>query len=155
MRTFTILAVVALAGTGLRPVKAQGSVAGKWSTEFDIGIRNENGVETSMGTRAATMTLSVKGDSVFGTWQAAADSTGKLPAAIHLSGTTGGSKARLRSEPVERTVRMNDEEQKVKMFTTYVLAVDGDKIDGTSTVAALDGSFEANPRPFSAKRITP
>ena len=155
MRRFATVAALILATTLQHPAAAQSGVAGRWSTEFDIGIRNENGIEMSMGKRAATMTLTMKGDSIVGTWQAAADSSGTLPAPIHLAGTATGTTMVLRSEPVERTVRMNDDEQKVKLFTTYRLTLQGDKLDGTSTVAALDGSFEGNARPFSAKRMTP
>jgi hypothetical protein len=152
MKTFTAVAVLALATTLHRPAAAQASPAGTWSTEFDIGIRNENGVETSMGKRAATMTLTLKGDSVFGSWQVAPDSSGPAPAPIKLSGVRAGTKVTLRAEPVERTVRMNDEESRVKMVTTYSLELRGDTLDGSSRVSALDGSFESNDRPFSARR---
>jgi hypothetical protein len=152
MRTFTAATALALAITLHRPAAAQASPAGTWNTEFDIGIRNENGVETSMGKRAATMTLTLKGDSVFGSWQVAADSSGPAPAPIKLSGVRSGTKVTLRAEPVGRTVRMNDDEQRVTMVTSYSVELKGDLLEGTTRVAALDGSFESNDRPFSAKR---
>ena len=74
-----------------------------------------------MGKRAATMTLTLKGDSVYGSWQVAPDSSGPAPAPVKLSGVRTGTRVALRAEPVERTVRMNDDEQRVKMVTTYAL----------------------------------
>ncbi len=155
MKLFTAITALALLTATNRPAIAQSTPAGTWNTEFDIGIRNQNGVETSMGKRAATMTLTLKGDSVYGSWQVAPDSSGPAPAPIKLSGIRAGTKVTLRAEPVERTVRMNDDEQRVKMVTSYNLEFRGDALDGTSKVSALDGSFESNDRPFSAKRAKP
>jgi hypothetical protein len=152
MRRLTLVAALTLASALHQPAAAQAGIAGTWLTEFDTGIRNENGVETSMGKRAATMTLTLKGDSLFGSWQVAADSTGPAPAPIRLSGVRLGTRAILRTEPVERTLRMNDDEQRVKMVTTYTFELSGDSLEGTSRLSALDGSFESGDRPFSAKR---
>jgi hypothetical protein len=146
------IAVAVFTVGAYQPLAAQASPAGTWATDFDIGIRNENGVETSMGKRAATMTLTLQGDSVFGKWQVAADSSGAAPAPIKLKGVRAGNKVALQAEPVERTVRMNDDEQRVKMVTTYTLELKGDSLEGTTRVAALDGSFEGGDRPFLAKR---
>jgi hypothetical protein len=59
MRRFAAVAMLALASAVPRPAVAQASVASTWLTEFDIGIRNENGVETSLGKRQAQPLLDV------------------------------------------------------------------------------------------------
>ena len=136
-----------------QPASAQGELIGAWRTEFDIGIRSENGVETSMGKRQATMTLTLKGDSVFGTWQVIVPEGGKAPPALRLSGTRTGGKVTLQSEPVERTVRMNDEEQQVKMITGYVFELSGDELRGTTRTWSADHAFDPPDRPFAATRV--
>lgn len=145
-------ALVALAGAP-RGAAAQGTLAGKWTTEFDIGIRSENGVETSMGKRQATMTLTVRGDSVLGTWQVVPDSGGVAPPSIRLTGTRVGNKATIQAEPVERTVRINDDEQRVKLVSVYSFELKGDELVGTTRVTSPDGSIDRPERPFSAKRV--
>ncbi len=144
---------LALLATAGRTASAQGDVAGIWRTEFDIGIRSENGVETSMGKREATMTLTLKGDSVYGTWQVVAPEGATAPPQIRLSGIRSGNKVTLQSEPVERTVRMNDEEQRVKMISGYTFEVSSDALTGTTRTWAADHAFDPPERPFSAKRV--
>src|ERR1043165_8244736 len=78
--------------------RAQASIAGKWSTEFDIGIRNENGVETSMGKRQATLVLTMKGDSIFGTWTVAPLPDGPAPAPVKITGVRNGAKFTFQQE---------------------------------------------------------
>ena len=145
------MAVLAMAAAAHQSALAQASVAGKWVTEFDIGIRNENGVETSMGKRQATITLTLKGDSVSGTWQAAAVE-GSTPAPVSLKGTIAGGKVKLQSDPVEHTVRMNDDEQQVKIVSYYTFELHGDLLSGTTRNSSVDGSFNGPDREFSAKR---
>jgi len=137
---------------GVSSVRAQGSIAGNWVMEFDTGIRNVNGVEESLGKRQARLVLAVQGDSITGTWQPLADSAGRLGAKVRLHGKLAAGKATLETEPVARTVRINDDEREVKVVTSYAFAIRGDALDGTMTNRALDGSFEGNPRPFLAKR---
>lgn len=149
MRSKTVIAVALLTGLAAGSARAQASAAGTWNTEFDIGIRNENGVETSMGKRKATMTLTLKGDSVLGVWQVAPDSTGRKPAPVALMGVRSGAKLTIASEPVERTVRINDEEQRVKIVTTYYLELRGDELVGNSELKSAEHIME---RPFLAKR---
>jgi hypothetical protein len=135
-----------------RAGRAQGTVAGTWITEFDIGIRNVDGEETSLGKRQARIVLQLKGDSVTGTWQALADSTGPAATPMQLRGRVADGKVELQTEPIERVLRVNDDEQRVKMISSYSFVVQGDTLDGTVQIRSLDGSFEGNARPFSAKR---
>ena len=134
---------------------AQSGLAGTWTTEFDIGIRNENGVETSMGKRQATLILQVTGDSVTGTWQPKADANGPAPSAVHVKGTISRAKVALAGDPVERTVSINGDDQRVKMITTWSFELKGDTLEGTTRTRALDGSFEGTDRPFAARRAMP
>ncbi len=131
---------------------AQATLAGKWNTDFDTGIRNENGEIRSLGKRAATMTLTVKGDSVLGTWQIAAEGTSASPAPIHLKGTKTGNTVQLRSDPVERTVNMGDGPQQVKMIAIYKFELNGDALTGTAQNSSGDGQFDGPEMPFAAKR---
>jgi hypothetical protein len=146
---------LALVGLAPRPGTAQSGLAGTWITEFDIGIRNENGVETSMGKRQATLILAVAGDSVTGTWQPKGDGNGPAPSALHVRGTRSGAKVALAGDPVERTVSINGDDQRVKMMTTWSFELRGDTLEGTTRTRALDGSFEGTDRPFTAKREKP
>jgi hypothetical protein len=147
-----LVAVAFVVTLGTSPVSAQGSIAGNWITEFDTGIRNVNGVEESMGKRQARLVLEVHGDSISGTWQPLADSAGRLGAIVRLHGKFAADKVTLETEPVGRTVRVNDDERQVKIVTAYAFTLRDDALDGTMTNRALDGSFESNPRPFQAKR---
>jgi hypothetical protein len=131
---------------------AQGAVAGRWTTTFDIGLRNENGTETSMGKRGATMTLTMQGDSVLGTWQVDAGPDGKLPAAVTLHGMVANGKVQLQSDPVERTLRMNDDEMKVHLISTYAFTVRGDSAIGTTCTHDAEGMMDGVDRGFVAVR---
>lgn len=153
MQKVVTLAASVLLALGTRSASAQSGPAGRWSTEFDTGIRNENGVETSMGKRQATLTLTVKGDSILGSWLAAPADGAPSPVPIKLKGTASGARVMLESEPVERTVRINDDEQKVRMVTSYAFEVRGDSLVGTTRVSALDHSFDSPDHPFLAKRL--
>src|ERR1700693_2014569 len=92
MTKFVATAAFVLVSLAPRPGAAQSGPAGRWTTEFDIGIRNENGGETSMGKRHATITLTVKGDSVIGTWLVAAEAGATAPAPINLKGKVNGTR---------------------------------------------------------------
>ena len=152
MTKIVAAAALALVCITPSPGTAQSGLAGSWSTEFDIGIRNVNGEETSMGKRKATLTLTVKGDSVVGTWLAAPMDGAPVPAPLKLKGTLTGTRVMLESEPVDHHVRINDDEQVVKMVSSYSFEVRGDSLVGTTHVSALDHSFDSPDRPFLATR---
>jgi hypothetical protein len=150
-KLFAAVVVAALIG-GTTPgaAGAQGSVAGTWLTEFPLRLRNINGVVSSDGTGHARISLTIKGDSVIGTWQVTDGDV--APPARMLRGTLSNGKARVESEPSEATLRGPDGEQKVLMKTVYEFTAKGDALDGTQTVEAVDGSHTGPARPFSAKR---
>jgi hypothetical protein len=152
MRRYAWTAALLVLAMPATRIHAQASVAGTWLTEFDTGIRIENGVETSMGRRQATLTLTLKGDSVLGTWQVAAQPNSPTPAPIKLRGTRSGTTVTLQADPVERTVRMNDDEQRLQMTSTYTFDLRGDELVGSTRNTFSDRSFDGPERSFSAKR---
>ena len=146
----------ALAAAVLAPLPslgAQSPVAGTWVAEFELGMRNENGVVTTMGTGKARVALAVRGDSVFGTWlvvEPAGPAANAQPRA--LRGVFANGVLKLESEPSERRLRVNDEERVVKMLTRYEAKLEGNVLNGTSqNVATTDSGMEPPPaRPFKA-----
>lgn len=148
----TMALALAFAVVALHGVAAQGPVAGNWRTEFDTGIRSVNGVETSTGKRQARIVLRLTGDSVTGTWQALADSTAPAGKAIQLRGKIAGGRVQLQADPVEHVRMINGDQQRVRMIDSYSFVLHGDVLEGTVQTRSVDGSFERNARPFSAKR---
>jgi hypothetical protein len=141
------LAIASLFAVAASPLAAQG-VTGRWITEFDRMVRNENG-NVSTGEKAkARLVLEQRGDSVTGTWQlldAAASP------ARQLRGTISGNKASL-STQVEARRNINGEESVQTMTIVYDFTVDGDKLQGTTTAKA--SGMEMPARPFHAWRET-
>jgi len=140
---------------GAAPARAQGTIAGKWTTDYPTGIRNENGEVAVSSSRPATMTLTLKGDSVLGTWQLSAPAGGAAPAALHMVGKRTGTKFVLQDDAVERTVNMGEGPKQVKMFTRWEFEVKGDVLEGVQHNLSPDGSFEGPELPFTAKRVKP
>ncbi len=144
---FAILAGFAASVPG--PVAAQSGLAGRWVTEFDVGIRNVNGVETSEGKRQARITLEVSGDAITGSWQA----LGAGPTATrHLSGTSVHGEVTLLADSVEAVLRDGDGERHVSMIPKYLFTQHGDSLIGTLQTASRDGLFGGPPRRFVATR---
>lgn len=128
------------------------AVAGKWIADFELGMRNDNGVITSMGTGKARVTLTAKGDSVFGSWQIIEPAERASMPARALKGVYANGSLTLETEPTESRVRLNDEERTLKMITRYAIKVEGDSMSGTSQPVDLSGSIEPPTRPFKAVR---
>ncbi len=151
-RAFRCVATTALllAGTTLG---AQSPVSGKWAADFELGMRNVDGVVTSTGTGHARLTLEAKGDSVFGTWLILdpAPPAG-APSSRALKGVFANGVLKLETEPSERRIVMNDEEKRLKMITRYELKLEGDALVGTQRQVALGGEIEPPARPFKANR---
>jgi hypothetical protein len=153
MRKYGMAAAVMIAVMA-KSVSGQG-LAGTWNTTVDVGMRIENGVETSMGTRPAIMMLTVKGDSVLGTWVLPADGSSPAIPANKVRGMRNGNKVTLTADPIERTRNINGETQSVKLVASYAFELKGDVLEGTTRVSAADGSFATSDRPFTAKRAKP
>jgi hypothetical protein len=147
------LALLVLAAS--RGADAQTSLAGRWRTEFDVGIRVIDGVESSEGKGQARITLQTKGDSIIGTWLNL-DPPGGAPAARPLRGVVTDSGARLETvEPREVVLRTPDGEQHFQTTTTYTFRVRGDSLVGTTQWIAVDRTTRGPARPFVATRETP
>lgn len=152
MQKFVTTALALGAFAMPRIARAQGSLAGTWNTEFATRVTMENGTLTAAETRKATMILTVKGDSILGTWVVAAEGASPAQAPVRLRGTRSGGKFELRSDPVERTVNMGQGPQQVKMVSVYKFEMRGDVLEGTSQNTSSDGSFDGPELQFSAKR---
>lgn len=154
-RLAVVAALAAVVFAPLPSLGAQSPVAGTWIAEFELGMRNEGGVVTSMGTGKARVALQARGDSVFGTWlvvEPAGPAANAQPRALKGVFTNGVLK--LESDPSERRLRMDDEERIVKMVTRYEAKLEGNALVGTSlNVPMTDTGMEPPPaRPFKAIR---
>ena len=153
MKTLTHLIVSALFVVTASPVAAQG-ISGRWITEFDRSVRNENGNVTTGDKAKALIVLTQKGDSVTGTWEVldrGPSQSGPTAPPRQLRGTIAGNKVSL-SMRVDGKRNINGEESAVSMTMLYDLTVDGDKLQGTTTAKSSDMEMPA--RPFSAWRET-
>jgi hypothetical protein len=139
-----------------RGAVAQTSLAGRWRTAFDVGIRVVDGVESSEGKGHARITLEVKGDSVVGQWLNI-DSPGGAPRTPRpLRGVVTDSGARLETvEPREVVLRTPDGEQHFQTTMTYTFRLRGDSLVGTEQWIAVDHSSRGPLRPFVATRERP
>jgi hypothetical protein len=147
------LAIGSLFAVAASPLAAQG-VTGRWITEFDRMVRNENGNVSTGEKVRARLVLEQRGDSVTGTWElldAAASAGGRPAAPRQLRGTISGNKVSL-STQVEARRNINGEESVRTMTILYDFTVDGDKLQGTTTAKSSDMEMPA--RPFSAWRET-
>lgn len=134
------------------PLSAQSAVAGKWATEFELGLRNIDGVVSSMGTGRARITLEVKGDSVFGTWLVLDPAPTNGPASRALKGVFANGTLTLETDLIDRRLIVNDEEKIVQMRTRYELKLEGESLVGTIRNVSSSGGMEPPPRPFKATR---
>ena len=153
MRRIVRLAVIAAAIGGAlavaEPVQGQDGVAGTWVTEFPRRVVNGEGSDFAK----ARLTLEVKGDSVFGTYQVFEPAADPAPPARRLKGTNVNGTLTLEGEPMEARVRMGGgDDSPVMMRQTYVLKVANGELTGTIEAASTDGTINARPRPFTAKR---
>lgn len=155
MKTLTrTLAIASLLAIAASPLAAQG-INGRWITEFDRMMRNENGNVTTGEKAKARLALARKGDSVTGTWElvdASSAPGGRAAAPRQLRGTIAGNKVSLTSQ-VEARRSVNGEESVVKLTVVYDFTVAGDKLDGTMTTKGTEMEMPA--RPFSATREKP
>ena len=145
------LAIGSLFATVASPLAAQG-ITGRWITEIERMMRNENG-EVSTGEKSkARLVLQQRGDSVTGTWElidVAASPGGRPASPRQLRGTISGNKVSL-STQVEARRSINGEESVQTLTLIYDFIVDGDKLQGTTTGKGSD--MEMPTRPFTAWR---
>jgi len=135
------------------PLAAQG-IDGRWITEFERQMRNENGAVSTGEKTKARLVLARNRDSVTGTWEilGVPTASGNRPAPRQLRGTISGNKVSLSTE-VEARRNINGEESVMKVTVLYDFTVNGDRLDGTTTTKSAD--MEMPPRPFTAVREKP
>jgi hypothetical protein len=131
---------------------SQATAEGKWIADFDLGMRNVDGVVSSTGTGKARVTLTLKGDSAFATWQTIEPAPPASTPPRALKGTYTNGVLKLETEASERRVRINDEDRVMRMLTRYEIRIEGDVMTGTVQPIDLGGQIEPPTRPFKAVR---
>lgn len=141
--------VAALAAAPFATAAAQ--VSGTWSVEYVRGVRNLNGEEEVLRGKAKVW-LQQKGDSVTGTWEQV-DPAPRQAGARKVWGVVSNGTVKLQAEPTEAIRNENGVEEKVKIFNSYELRIDGDTVTGTQSTKSEDGSIAPPPRPVNGTRI--
>jgi hypothetical protein len=145
------LAALLLIAPGAR---AQG-VTGRWNVEFDSRMAMSPGGEPVVEDRAkARLTLEQHGDSISGSWLMTSPPPAGRPAPTQrqVRGIISGKTIRFTTGPTEATINRNGEESKVQVITDYEATIDGDKLAGTMTSHAVDGSMGNLARKFDGAR---
>jgi len=143
----TTLGVFALSGHA-----AAQTVAGKWTVKYPSRVQNSNG-EVTADTAVALLTIEVKGDSIFGTWQSQNAPVPVLPRPI--SGTYKDGTLQFTGGIVEARIRRDgSDEQSLQMRTFYEAKLTGDQIVGTMYSESVDGTIHSGTLGWSAKRLS-
>ena len=147
-----VLVAASLLVVAASPLAAQG-IDGRWITEFERQMRNENGAVSTGEKTKARLVLARNRDSVAGTWEIlGGPASSNRPAPRQLRGTISGNKVSLSTE-VEARRSINGEETVMKVTVMYDFTVNGDRLEGTTTTKSAD--MEMPPRPFTAVREKP
>jgi hypothetical protein len=148
-----VVPVVLLAAALFAPANADAqSVAGTWTAEYPTRVRMGNGSASAEQMGSALLTLEVKGDSVFGTWQAQ-----NTPAPIPprgVKGTLSNGRINLVGDPVQAKIRrggMDGDESAIMMVTYYEGTVKDGAIEGTMYSESDDQSIKSSPIKWTAK----
>ena len=129
-----------------RDARAQ-DVSGTWTIDYPVRISNEGGVERVDSTAPVTLTLVQDGESVQATWEMAG-----APRPRILSGTVRDGLITV-SDTIDAMIqRGGSAPMDVRMLSLLELRLDGDRLVGTQSAEALDGSMRASPRVISAVR---
>lgn len=153
MKVHHALAALALGLTITAPAaSAQGHpLAGRWSVEYQRGVRNENGELTPiMG--AATLTLEQRGDSLVGTLVPAAGDQGNAsPAQLFAArAAANGATFVVKSQA---QINMNGEISTREMTLTWELSASGDTLSGTMSRVVQDTDVSSSPSPVKGTRL--
>jgi hypothetical protein len=140
-----LIMLVCLVVSPSASVRAQG-VAGKWSVMWDADIRFDHDTAIVKGRKPATVELTQRGDSVFGTW-----SGGVEPGGVALRGTFDGRTMRLTSGVNERTGTRDGQPMKMKVRWDVNGALQGAKLAGTLFIYI--GDMPAAPRRWDGQRV--
>jgi len=153
MKVYHVLATLALGLVIAAPVaSAQGHpLAGRWTVEYQRGMRHENGEMTPiMGT--ATLTLEQRGDSLVGTLAPAGDDQGNAPPAQQFAakGSASGATFVVKSQA---RLNMNGDIVMKDVTLTWELSASGDALSGTVKRVMQDAEFSAEPSPVKGTRV--
>ena len=153
------LASALLAIALLAPATAHAQdIAGKWTAQFPQRVRMTNGSAAAEDLGTASLTLEVKGDSVFGVWHTHNTNAPNPSTPRKLSGTFINGKLTLVGEPIEARVRRSfsggadGEESPMKLVTFYEGALKDGAIEGTFYSSSSDETIKTPPVKWSAKR---
>lgn len=141
-----------LYGLIVLPFLQTAPIAGTWFTEFDARVEIVNGVE-SVVKGHARIDLSIRGDSIHGTWQTLDKAGAADGPARRLAGALTSAGAHLETLQPSEIVRMtNAGETHTQAVMNYSVAVHGDSLVGTVQWVAVDHSSQGPPRRFTATR---
>ncbi len=152
----TLPRMLALLGLGLA---ASGSslaaqahpLTGRWSVEYQRGMRNENGELTPiMGT--ATLTLMQRGDSLVGTLAPTVGEQGMTSPAQAFAAKPGAGSATFVVKSQVR-INMNGETLEKQATVTWVLSATGDTLSGTMERVIESTDFPSAPSPVKGTRL--
>jgi hypothetical protein len=147
-----VLAMATLLTVASSPLAAQG-ITGRWITEFERTIRNENGAVSAGEKTKARLVLAQRGDSVTGTLESLeVPEGGRARPPRQLRGKISGNKASLSAE-FEARRNINGEESATKVTVVYDFTINGDRLEGTMTTKSAE--MDMPPRPFTAVREKP
>lgn len=150
LRTLAFAAVTLLVAS---PAAAQ-QITGTWIADIERRVQNDNGNVSAGEKSRVRITLTQKGDSVFGTLASVSPPGSQAPATPprELRGTIAGNKAVISMDVVATRV-MNGEVEEVKATVTYDVVINGDLLEGTMSTRAGDMAMPG--LPFTATREKP
>jgi hypothetical protein len=148
-RVFAVSLVVALATPTL--AAQTHPLAGRWEMDYERGHRSEDGVLTSIRGKA-TLTLELRGDSLVGTFEPAAQPDMPKPATQRFAAkpTARGAVFVVRSEI---KLNMNGEIETREAVTTWTLEATGDTLEGTTLRTFTGMEMAVEPVPVKGTRV--
>jgi hypothetical protein len=132
-------------------VQAQAAnIAGTYVVDFDSRVQMTAAGAEVTGRGKARMTLELRGDSVFGTWQVLDAPDARPPRA--LRGALQDGKVKLSAEPTEAVLNVNGEEQRRTIRQNFIATITGDEIRGTIESDSPMPGMSGITRKFEGKR---
>jgi hypothetical protein len=168
---FVAALFVATLVSPISPVAAQAPqprIAGVWVVRYERLMQSMHDSEGHIVSETARMTLRVRGDSVFGSWEPASDPGEPSRAPSSVRGVVRGDSvhAQLDAPPPDDDGFFSEMGREIVQFLkTYVhgmppmtprfdVLARGDSLIGLNGSVSLDGTKKTLPRPFLATRET-
>lgn len=151
-RMFAPLAALLLVAA---PLGAQSAspIVGKWTVEWEIGRRVENGVPSPIRA-TGLMTVVASGDSLLATVEVTKRSDEQplnKPVTIPGRTTAAGASFVQRSEA---RLNMNGESMVREAIQTWTVRANGDQLEGSLAREIVGLQINAEPTPITGKRVT-